>query len=122
MIKPALSVFLLLGAAAAACGAIAQSTVDTLGRIKAAKAVNVAYSPDSLPFSLKDQNGEAAGYSIDLCKRVIAQIARSVGDADLKVNWIAGSVVQRLEMVGSGRADLECANTTLTQARSATVD
>jgi glutamate/aspartate transport system substrate-binding protein len=122
MIKPALSVFLLLGAAVAVPGAMAQSTVDTLGRIKAARAINVAYSPDSLPFSLKEQNGEAAGYTIDLCKRVIAQIGRSVGDSDLKVNWIPGSVTERLQMVAAGRADLECANTTLTQARSATVD
>lgn len=102
-------------------GASAQS-VDTLGRIKAAHAVNVAYSPDSLPFSLAGTNGEPAGYTIDLCKRVIAQIGRAVGDPALKVNWIAGSVGERLDMIASGRAQLECANTTPTQSRLAKVD
>lgn len=102
-------------------GAVAQS-VDTLGRIKAAHAVNVAYSPDSLPFSLAGTNGEPAGYTIDLCKRVIAQIGRAVGDPALKVNWIAGSVGERLDMIASGRAQLECANTTPTQSRLAKVD
>ena len=102
-------------------GAVAQS-VDTLGRIKAEHAVSVAYSPDSLPFSLAGTNGEPAGYTIDLCKRVIAQIGRAVGDTALKVNWIAGSVGERLDMIASGRAQLECANTTPTQSRLAKVD
>jgi ABC-type amino acid transport substrate-binding protein len=45
-----------------------------------------------------------------------------VGDTNLKVNWIAGSVSERLQMVAKGRADLECANTTQTQSRLANVD
>jgi len=102
--------------------ATAQTGSGTLGKIKAAKAINVAYSPDSLPFSFAGPNKEPAGYSIDLCKRVIAQIARAVGDTNLKVNWIAGSVSERLQMVAKGRADLECANTTQTQSRLANVD
>jgi len=102
--------------------ATAQTGSGTLGKIKAAKAINVAYSPDSLPFSFAGPNNEPAGYSIDLCKRVIAQIARAVGDTNLKVKWLAGSVSERLQMVATGRADLECANTTQTQSRLANVD
>ncbi|MFZ4535768.1 amino acid ABC transporter substrate-binding protein [Propionivibrio sp.] len=102
--------------------AMAQTGSGTLDKIKAAKAINVAYSPDSLPFSFSGTDKEPAGYSIDLCKRVIAQIARAVGDTNLKVNWLAGSVSERLQMVAKGRADLECANTTQTQSRLANVD
>jgi ABC-type amino acid transport substrate-binding protein len=102
--------------------ATAQTGSGTLGKIKAAKAINVAYSPDSLPFSFAGPNNEPTGYSIDLCKRVIAQIARAVGDTNLKVKWLAGSVSERLQMVATGRADLECANTTQTQSRLANVD
>lgn len=102
--------------------AMAQTGSGTLDKIKVAKAINVAYSPDSLPFSFSGTDKEPAGYSIDLCKRVIAQIARAVGDTNLKVNWIAGSVSERLQMVARGRADLECANTTQTQSRLANVD
>ena len=115
--------FALLGIAALGThDAFAQSAVDTLARIKAAKSINVAYSPDSLPFSMTGSAGEPSGYTIDLCKRAIAQIGRTVGDGNLKVNWIPGSVSERLEMVASGRADLECANTTPTQSRLANVD
>ncbi|MFO1325351.1 MAG: amino acid ABC transporter substrate-binding protein [Burkholderiales bacterium] len=113
---------LFVAAALVAGGATAQTAPNTLGRIKAAKAINVAFSGDSLPFSFVGPNNEPAGYSIDICKRVIAQIGRAVGEPSLKVNWMPGSVTERLAMVGSGRADLECANTTQTLARLANVD
>ncbi|MGH8802901.1 MAG: amino acid ABC transporter substrate-binding protein, partial [Casimicrobiaceae bacterium] len=59
---------------------------------------------------------------IDLCKRAIAQIGRAIGEPELKINWHAGSVTERLQMVASGRAELECANTTQTLTRLANVD
>jgi ABC-type amino acid transport substrate-binding protein len=103
-------------------GALAQPAPNTLGKIKAAKAINVAFSGDSLPFSFVGPYNEPAGYSIDICKRAIAQIGRAVGEPNLKVNWLVGSVSERLQMVASGKADLECANTTQTIARLANVD
>lgn len=113
---------LWLGAALIGGPAAAQSTSPTLAKIKAAKAINVAYSPDSPPFSSAAGTGAPQGYSIDLCKRAVAQIARAVGEPELKVNWIAGSVSERLQMVAGGRAELDCANTTQTQTRLAGVD
>ena len=111
-------------AAVLCCGpAMAQATSPTLAKIKAAKAINVAYSPDSAPFSAVGAGtAPPEGYSIELCKRAIAQIARAVGEPQLNVNWLPGSVEQRLQMVASGRAELECGNTTQTQARLASVD
>ena len=113
---------LLVAAVTVAGSATAQTVPNTLGKIKAAKAINVAFSGDSLPFSFVGPNNEPAGYSIDICKRVIAQIGRAVGEPNLKVNWLVGSVSERLQMVASGKADLECANTTQTIARLASVD
>jgi glutamate/aspartate transport system substrate-binding protein len=117
-----LYIALFIGAGLIAGGAAAQAPAGTLGKIKAAKAINVAFSGDSLPFSFVGPNNQPAGYSIDLCNRVIAQIGRAVGEPNLKVNWMVGSVTERLQMVASGRADLECANTTQTQSRLANVD
>ena len=113
---------LLVAATMVAGNATAQTVPNTLGKIKAAKAINVAFSGDSLPFSFVGPNNEPAGYSIDICKRVIAQIGRAVGEPNLKVNWLVGSVSDRLQMITTGRADLECANTTQTLARLASVD
>lgn len=117
---------ILIGALVAgslfATGAIAEQAPNTLARIKAAKAINVAYAADALPFSFVDGNKEPAGYSIDLCKRVIARIGQTVGVPNLKVNWLAGATPERLQMVRSGKADLDCATTTQTLARLANVD
>lgn len=100
----------------------AQAVSGTLARIKSANAINVAYSAESPPFSFNGPGNSPTGFSIDLCQRVIAQIGREVGNPNLKVNWIPGSVTERLQMVASGRADLECANTTQTLSRLASVD
>ena len=122
MIKNFLAALFAVLSLAAGSASAQPTTSPTLGKIKAAKAINVAYSADSLPFSVNGPNGAPVGYSIDLCKRVVAQIGRAVGEPELKVNWIPGSVAERLQMVASGRAELECANTTQTQSRLANVD
>ena len=101
---------------------LAQGAADTLGKIKAAKAITVAFSADSLPFSYVETNNQPAGYSIDLCKRVIAALARVTGVQDLKTNWVVDTVPNRVALVASGKADLECANTTQSQARLQQVD
>jgi ABC-type amino acid transport substrate-binding protein len=95
---------------------------DTLARIKAAHQVNVAFSGDSQPFSSLDAQNKPEGYSIDLCKQVIGQLARAVGQPDLKVNWMVGTVEERIRLVASGKADLDCANTSATQSRMKDVD
>ena len=93
-----------------------------MAKIRAAKAINVAFSGDSPPYSFVDKANAPSGYSIDLCKKVIAQIGRTTGVPDLKVNWLVGTVADRLSMVATGKADLECGNTTATQSRMQTVD
>jgi polar amino acid transport system substrate-binding protein/glutamate/aspartate transport system substrate-binding protein len=112
----------LVLAATAALPAAAQAPADTLGRIRAAKAINVAFAGDSLPFSFVDKDTRPAGYSIDLCNKVIAGIARAVGEPNIKVNWKIGTTAERLAMVADGRAELECGNTTPTLGRMKTVD
>jgi glutamate/aspartate transport system substrate-binding protein len=102
--------------------ASAQKPVDTLAKIKAAGSITVAFSGDSLPFSYVETNNQPAGYSIDLCRRVIAGIGRAVGMPDLKINWVVDTVPNRIAMIASGKADLECANTTQSQARLNDVD
>jgi len=113
---------LLFVASLFAAQAAAQAPQGALARIKSSGTINVAYSPDSLPFSFNGPNNAPSGYSIDLCRRVIAQIGAAVGPPELKLNWIPGSTPDRLQMVASGKADLECANTTQTLARLAGVD
>ena len=95
---------------------------NTLAKLRATKMINIAFSADSLPFSFVDAKQQPAGYSIDLCKRVVVQLGRAAGVDELKINWIVGTAAERVEMVASGKADIDCANTTATQGRMALVD
>ncbi len=113
---------LFIASCICAPAAFAQGAPNTLAKIKTAGSITVAFSGDSLPFSYVETNNQPAGYSIDLCKRVIAGIGRAVGNADLKINWVVDTVPNRIAMVASGKADLECANTTASQARMKDVD
>ena len=113
---------LVVASLALAPAASAQRAPDTLGKIKAAKAINVAFSGDSLPFSYVGEGNKPAGYSIDLCQKVINAVGRAVGEPNLAVNWMPGTAAERLQMVASGKADMECANTTQTQGRLKDVD
>jgi glutamate/aspartate transport system substrate-binding protein len=120
-VKRSLPLLLIL-TALQSLNVLAQGAPDTLAKIKAAKAITVAFSADSLPFSYVETNNQPAGYSIDLCKRVIAALGRVTGIPDLKVNWVVDTVPNRVAIVASGKADLECANTTQSQARLQQVD
>jgi len=118
---PSLTVLLVV-ALLPSC-ALAQPTApNTLAKIKAAKSITVAFAGDSLPFSYVEANNQPAGYSIDLCKRVIAGIGRAIAMPDLAVNWVVDTVPNRIAMVASGKADLECANTTQSLSRMKDVD
>ena len=113
---------LVIASIALAHDASAQRAPDTLGKIKAAKTINVAFSGDSLPFSYVGEGNKPAGYSIDLCQKVINAVGRAVGEPNLAVNWIPGTAAERVQMVASGKADMECGNTTQTQSRLQSVD
>ncbi|MEO8303910.1 MAG: amino acid ABC transporter substrate-binding protein [Betaproteobacteria bacterium] len=95
---------------------------DTLAKLKASKQINVAVSADSFPLSFIKDKSDPVGYSIDLCKKVIAQLGRAAGVPDLKTHWIVGTVSERIAMVSSGKADIDCANTTATLSRMKDVD
>jgi ABC-type amino acid transport substrate-binding protein len=102
--------------------ASAQRAPDTLAKIKAAKSITVAFSADSLPFSYVETNNQPAGYSIDLCKHVVAALGRATGVPELKINWVVDTVPNRIALVASGKVDLECANTTQSLSRLKDVD
>lgn len=120
--KFSLLALVIASIALAAPDASAQRAPDTLGKIKAAKAINVAFSGDSLPFSYVGEGNKPTGYSIDLCQKVINAVGRAVGEPNLAVNWIPGTAAERVQMVASGKADMECGNTTQTQSRLQSVD
>jgi ABC-type amino acid transport substrate-binding protein len=101
--------------------ALAQALDGTLKKIHDSKTVTIAYRTDALPFSYED-NGQPAGYTVDVCKRVVASIEQQLKSQPIAVKWVAATSQNRLELVRKGQADMECGATTATLSRMEQVD
>jgi glutamate/aspartate transport system substrate-binding protein len=93
-----------------------------LKKIQETKTIAVAYRTDALPFSFEDQDKKPAGYTVDLCRSVIASIERQIGVTPLQVQWLPVTVQTRFTAVAGGQADMECGATTVTLGRMKDVD
>jgi ABC-type amino acid transport substrate-binding protein len=97
------------------------------GRLKAiaaAKTIKIAYRSDAAPFSFvsEQQKNEPIGYTIDVCKLVVASMARQLGAQTLRIEWVPVTTQNRFEAVSGGKADMECGASTVTLARMKQVD
>jgi ABC-type amino acid transport substrate-binding protein len=93
-----------------------------LKKIKSAKAVAIAYRSDAAPFSFVDESKQPTGFSVDLCRRVVAAIAQQLGVEGMQIQWVPVTTQDRMEVVEKGKADMECGSTTVTLARSKRVN
>jgi glutamate/aspartate transport system substrate-binding protein len=87
-----------------------------LKQIHDTKTISVAYRTDALPFSFEEVDKKPAGYTVDLCRGVIAVIERQLG-ASLQVKWVPVTTQTRFSAIASGQADMECGASTVTLGR-----
>jgi ABC-type amino acid transport substrate-binding protein len=116
--------FKLLGAVCGlliAFGVQAQNA-DTLKKIRDNKSISLGFRSDSPPFSFAGSDGQPAGYTVDLCKRVVAGVERQLAVGSLAVKWVPVTAANRFDQVTSGAIDMECGNTTVTLSRQERVD
>ncbi|SFU30927.1 amino acid ABC transporter substrate-binding protein [Pseudoduganella namucuonensis] len=106
---------------AAAAAAHAEEPAGTLQKIKASGVIAVGYRPASVPFSMRDRAGTPAGYTLDLCARIIDNVRKELGLADIKVRHVEVKSSDRIQKLLDGEIDLECGSTTNTRERSAQV-
>jgi ABC-type amino acid transport substrate-binding protein len=95
---------------------------STIDRIRETKTILLGYRDSSVPFSYLDQNRVPAGYSVDLCQRVVEDLRRDLKLPDLQPKWVPVTVESRVAAVLSGAIDLECGSTTNTLSRQEQVD
>jgi ABC-type amino acid transport substrate-binding protein len=88
-----------------------------LKKIHETKTIAVGYRTDALPFSFEDADKKPAGYTVDLCRAVVAVIERQLGVAPLQVKWVPVTTQTRFSAVAGGEADLECGASTVTLGR-----
>ena len=88
-----------------------------LKRIQETKTISVGYRTDALPFSFEDNDKKPAGYTVELCQRVIGVIERQIGVSPLQVRWVPVTTQTRFSAIASGQVDMECGASTVTLGR-----
>jgi ABC-type amino acid transport substrate-binding protein len=98
-----------------------QDLDGTLKKIKDSSTFNLGYLESAPPFSFPGPDRRPVGYSIDLCTHIASGIQKQLG-ISLKLNWVPVTTANRLEMVASGKVDIECGTSTATLSRQERVD
>ena len=83
----------------------------TLRTLRQRGSVLVGHRESSVPFSYLSTLKEPIGYSIELCKTLIADLGEAV-QRELRIEWVPVTSANRVEAVESGRVDIECGSTT----------
>lgn len=83
----------------------------------------IGYAPDAVPVSFKNESGEAAGYSVELCRRIAAAVKNELGLGELQIDYVPlVSPQSGMDAVVNGDIDIECGVSTVTLSRRAKVD
>lgn len=112
---------LLIMSLLAADAARGQQLDGTLKKIKDSSTFTLGYLTSAPPFSFPGPDKRPVGYSIDLCTQIASSIQKQLG-INLKLNWVPVTPENRLDMVASGKVDIECGTSTTTLSRQERVD
>lgn len=89
----------------------------TLQKIRSTGVITIAHREGSVPFSYLDGDRHPVGYAVELCQRVAQAIRSEYKLPSLRVQYLQVTAAERIPALLSGKADLECGNTTNTAAR-----
>lgn len=105
---------LVLAAALLAAGA---AQADTLKKIKETGKVVMGVRESSSPLSFTVGGGKYAGYHVELCQRIIGDIAKQIG-AQPTIEYTPVTSQNRIPLVQNGTVDIECGSTTNNETRA----
>ena len=97
-------------AALAAGGAVAQAN-DTIAKVKASGVVTMGVRDSSGALSYTLGDGKYAGYHVEICQRILANLEKAVGKK-LEVKYQPVTSQNRIPLVQNGTVDIECGSTT----------
>ena len=100
----------------------AEVVEPTLDKIARTGELVLGYRTDSTPLSFQDADGQPAGYSVDLCRRVAGRVKEHFAGKDIDAKFVAIPTDERISAVVDGRIDIECGSTTITLSRQERVD
>jgi len=104
-----------------AANLVAQESEATLEKIARTGEFLIGYRTDSSPLSFNNAQGNPAGYSVELCRRIAAGVKAHLGK-DIEAKFVPITADERISAVVDGKIDIECGSTTITLSRQERVD
>ena len=101
--------------------AAAQELTGTLKQIKKTGQIRIGYRESEPPMSFLDPDGQPSGYSIDICREIVAGVEAIIG-AGVEVKYVPVTAKGRFEALRANKIDILCGATTMTLSRSERVD
>ena len=89
---------------------------DTLDKVKASGSVTMGVRDSSGALSFTLGEGKYAGFHVEICHRILANLEKSVGKK-LEVKYLSVTSQNRIPLVQNGTVDIECGSTTNNTAR-----
>ena len=99
----------------------AQDLTGTLLQIKETGKIKIGYRQDQPPMSFLEKDGKPAGYSIDLCKLIAAEVETKIGST-VTIEYVPVTAADRFNALVDNRIDILCGSTTRTLSRGELVD
>jgi len=105
---------------AAVCVALAcamPAAAQTLDRIKETAFIKLGYLDDARPFSFAGSDGKPAGYTIELCQRIVDELKKDLALPQLNSQFAPVGVDWRMFAIDNARIDLLCSPSSVTLAK-----
>ena len=93
------------------------ATAQTLERIAATGVLKIGFREDARPFSYRDGTREPAGYALELCRAIAADVQTELRRTNLKIDYIPVTTQSRFQSVADGWVDILCGASTVTLTR-----
>ena len=107
----------LLSASLLTLGVAATAHADTLKKVADSGKLTLAYRESSVPFSYLDDKAQPVGFGHEICLKIVDEVKKVTGRADLKVNLQAVTSANRIPLLQNGTIDIECGSTTNNSTR-----
>lgn len=99
----------------------AHESTETLQQIQTLGKIRIGYRQFQPPMSFLGSDNEPAGYSIDICKEIVAEIKNKLGN-DIAIEYVPVTAENRFQALIENKIDLLCGATSKTLSRSELVD
>ncbi|AEI82406.1 glutamate/aspartate ABC transport system permease protein GltI (plasmid) [Cupriavidus necator N-1] len=92
--------------------AFAAGPGGTLEKVKETKRIVIGFQEASVPFSYLDANQKPAGFTVDICMKIVDAVKRELNQPQTAVEFTPVTAANRIPLLINGTIDLNCASAT----------